>query len=257
MWLCLLFAGCVDAFLFANPPRECRVRTRATLDESAEFVRRELAAKQEAYETSRRAAARASADGEEIPSLEDLELVPFIVDGSVSDCGASKSTRASVYAVYDKEEKLVHVGKSRDAQHSLRTILARQPDLSYYFKVHHATKPSRSFLDLVTEAWASPEVEGNDGGEGQKAWEAPMDVKPLMTEEDKADFAKAKERGKPDMALKKVARRFEAEKVAKLKERGLTAEEFKFDPKLKGDGLLDIKHASSKGPDTSVPSTTK
>eukprot|EP00953_Heterococcus_sp_UTEX-ZZ885_P008952 5309-Heterococcus_DN1.PRE.2 len=78
-----------------------------------------------------------------------------------------------------------------------------------------------------------------------------MDVKPLMTEQDKADLMAAREKGREDGAIKKIARRFEAEKVAVLEARGVK-ENMRFDPKLKGSGLLDIWQP---GPDTSVPKT--
>ncbi|CAM9635415.1 unnamed protein product [Phaeothamnion confervicola] len=84
----------------------------------------------------------------------------------------------------------------------------------------------------------------------QNMWENPLDVKPLMTEQDKADLADAKARGKEMDAIKVVARRFEADKVAVLEARGVT-ENLRFDPKLKGTGLLDLW---TEKPKNEVPS---
>jgi hypothetical protein len=54
-----------------------------------------------------------------------------------------------------------------------------------------------------------------------------------MTEADVADVTAARERGREDGAIKKVARRFEEAKVAILEARGVK-ENMRFDPKLKG-----------------------
>lgn len=66
-----------------------------------------------------------------------------------------------------------------------------------------------------------------------------------MTTED----AKIKQRSEEN-AMKKIARRFEAAKVAVLKARGVT-ESVRFDPKLKAKGLLDLH--MDKQPDSAVP----
>lgn len=47
----------------------------------------------------------------------------------------------------------------------------------------------------------------------QAMWENPLDVIPLMTEEDKQMVAEKKEKGREAGAIKAVARRFEDEKV--------------------------------------------
>ena len=62
-----------------------------------------------------------------------------------------------------------------------------------------------------------------------------------MTPDDHAEVEAAKARGKEALALKAVARRFEQDKIAKLKARGFDVANFKFCPKLKGKGLLDLK----------------
>eukprot|EP00952_Eustigmatos_sp_NYUAD-ZCMA_P014197 55615-Eustigmatos_ZCMA.PRE.1 len=67
-------------------------------------------------------------------------------------------------------------------------------------------------------------AQGNDEGDEQGKWEGPLDVKPLMTAEDHASIGElqdgiggvlaAREMKRPEEnALKKIARRFEEEKV--------------------------------------------
>mmetsp|Transcript_22409 Transcript_22409/g.88975 ORF Transcript_22409/g.88975 Transcript_22409/m.88975 type:complete len:290 (+) Transcript_22409:28-897(+) len=234
-----------------------RLAASAVPQTAEEVTRQMLAAKQATYEAARQSAARASvgASAESVPALASLARVPFIDgDGHVAPSGASPKTKASIFAIFDDTDTLQFVGKSRNADQSLKTILVRQPALAHTFAVHHIDKPSRSFLDLVAETWiADLKPAGNDGGAVQKTWEAPLDVKPLMTEEDRRDYDDKKLRGKEELALKAVARRFEAEKKAILEKRGLV-EKIAFDAKLKGQGLLDLKLA--KAVDDAVPTTT-
>ena len=236
-------------------PGDCLVRRCATVAPTAaeDYTRQQLEQRQAEYEARQRAAAVRNADDGALPSLEMLPLEPFIEDGKIRDPGVGPKTKASVFAVYDKDTTLQYVGKSRDAQQSLRTILVRQPDLCYSFKVFHVEKPSRSFLEQVAEKWIlAGAPKGNDGGDIQKTWEAPFDVKPLMTSEDIKDYEVKKLRGKEGLALKAVCRRFEADKKSILLDRGLT-ESIKFDAKLKGQGLLDL--TLNKLPASDIPSS--
>ncbi|CAI7922511.1 unnamed protein product, partial [Closterium sp. NIES-54] len=56
-------------------------------------------------------------------------------------------------------------------------------------------------------------------------------------------------------ALKEVARRVERELEAAFKARNCK-EVLRFDPKLKEDGLLDLKSTAARAPDTAVPTST-
>ena len=47
----------------------------------------------------------------------------------------------------------------------------------------------------------------------QASWENPLNVIPMFTEEDKAAVADKREKGKEEMGIKTVARRFEHEIV--------------------------------------------
>jgi hypothetical protein len=50
-------------------------------------------------------------------------------------------------------------------------------------------------LEAIKENWLNEVggADGNDGAEKEGLWERAMDVKPLMTEEDKAKLAEAKQ----------------------------------------------------------------
>ncbi|CAM9186300.1 unnamed protein product [Hapterophycus canaliculatus] len=162
--------------------------------------------------------------------------------------------KASVYAVYDESKTMRYIGVSRGIQQSLRLCLARRPEETYYFKVQHIARPSRSLLEIVKDSWIEENGStpaGNVDAASQAVWENSMDVIPLMTEEDKALLATFKEKGKDEMGIKKIARRFEDEIFEALEKRGVT-EPLRFDPKLKGKGLLDVMSAARK-PDTAVP----
>jgi hypothetical protein len=225
--------------------------------DQSDYVREQLRAKQVAYEQKRKADASAAVkkEGVEFPSLSSLPMLPYLTEaGLTTDVmdGAPSGVKASAYAVFDSDQRLVYVGASRGVQQSLRLHLARCPELTYGIKVYHITKPSRTLLGLIMDAWMDEEGGapiGNDGGPGQDRWENPMNVMPLMTDQDRADLESAREKGREDGAIKKIARRFEAEKVAVLESRGVT-ENMRFDPKLKGKGLLDLWQP---GPDTAVP----
>ena len=105
-----------------------------------------------------------------------------------------------------------------------------------WLQVQHITTPSRTLLEVIKDEWiaeAGGSCSGNDTAAAQALWEAPLDVKPLLTEQDKADLSAARDKGREDGAIKKIARRFKAEKVAALEARGVK-ENLRFDPKLKG-----------------------
>ena len=216
-----------------------------TLD-STEYARQELARKQKEYEASLREKTRAQAaqSTEPIPFLNDLTLFSYLTeDGLIQQVTMNPKIRASVYAIYDKEKVLQYVGISRNVNQSLRLHLARCPELTYYYRVHHITKPSKAVLELTKEAWileGGPHVPGNTNDDLKEIWEKPLDVMPTLTEDDKTLIAETRDRGRPEEgAIKKIARRHEAKKVEILENRGCK-ESLRFDPKLKGKGLLDL-----------------
>jgi len=71
-------------------------------------------------------------------------------------------------------------------------------------------------------------------------------------DEDRATVAAANEGPERNKAMKVVARKFEADIMEVIASRGIT-ERFRFDPKLKETGMLDLKNMEAK-PSTAVPS---
>jgi len=72
---------------------------------------------------------------------------------------------------------------------------------------------------------------------------------PCFSPQPTIDTARIKQRSEEN-AMKKVTRRFEEAKITVLNARGVT-ESVRFDPKLKGKGLLDL--FLDKQADTAVP----
>jgi len=267
--LLFMYVLCTTSFQYTGFSRHAVRLTRLSVQlpdssttSSSDFVKQQLKAAEDKFLAERAAKAKASAaSGEQadIPLLDDLEMISYLEDGTgmLTSIIVEKGVKASVYAIYDSTSSLRFVGVSRNINQSLRMHLARQPSLTYSFKYHHISKPSRTLLESIRDSWIqnnSGEVDGNDNGENQNLWEAALDVKPLMTEEDKAALAAGKEASKikEESAMKRIARRYEDEKVAILTERGCK-ESMRFCPKLKTGGLLDLwtqktKDEVPKGP---------
>jgi hypothetical protein len=78
-------------------------------------------------------------------------------------------------------------------------------------------------------------------GENKIKWTNPIDIKTLMTPEEQANYQSPVNDELAQMKiLKNVARRVEAEILAVLETRGLQMQ-VRFNPKLKEEGLLDLK----------------
>ncbi|CAM9377011.1 unnamed protein product [Pylaiella littoralis] len=232
--------------------------TSSELDTSAEYVKAELARVQEEYEVNRKAKMReqtqqAAARGDAaVTPLADLEFIPFLdKDGKLTKLD-SKGVKASVFAVYDESKTMRYIGVSRGIQQSLQLILARKPTETYFFKMQSIARPSRSLLEIIKDSWIEENgstPDGNIDEASQALWESSINTLPMFTEEDKAYVAEMKEKGREHMGIKKVARGIEDEIIKVLEKRGAT-ETFRFDPKLKAKGLLDL---TMPKPDTSVP----
>ena len=236
--------------LFSEPPGG---------DDAAEYVRTQLKQKEAEYTRQRTAKLQSQlkesgdSDLSSVPSLASLQLIDYInSEGELATVVVDPGTRASVYAISDEQSKVRYVGVSRNIQQSLRLHLARMPDQTYFFQCHHITKASRTLLELIQSEWVSScgGVDGNDDQTIKKLWEGALDVKPLFTDEDEKTLSEAKfgpnaSKVKEESAYKKVARRYEDEKVAILERRGLV-EKLRFDPKLKGSGLLDLYTEKTK-----------
>ncbi len=171
------------------------------------------------------------------PRLWDLDFQPLVVDGTIAPHLRGK---IGLYAIFDAAQALQLVAYSRDVALSVAQHLVRQPQACYWLKVHCLERPSRSVLEQLQADWLA-ESGGLPPGHGAQAaaWRDPIDVKPAMTAEEQARYAASDdlERGK---LLKVIARRVEAERVQALRSRGVTME-LRFNPKLKEQGLLDLK----------------
>jgi hypothetical protein len=102
-------------------------------------------------------------------------------------------------------------------------------------------RPSRSALEAIKQQWIAENGKtprGNDADEAK--WTQPIDVKPLMTAQEKEEYEKPTDELGQIKQLKKIARRVEAEILSVLESRGVQ-EKMRFNPKLKESGLLDLK----------------
>ncbi len=171
------------------------------------------------------------------PHLSSLDFLPYLDSGAIP---AVVQGKIGLYAIFDAERRLQLVDYSRDVSLSLRQHLVRQPQQCHWLKVHTIERPSRAVLEELRAAWLAEYGELPPGnGDQRVAWHDPIDAKPAMTEAEQADYAAADDLGRAKL-LKKIARRVEAERVAALQARGATLE-LRFNPKLKEQGLLDLK----------------
>ncbi|MDZ8050868.1 MAG: GIY-YIG nuclease family protein [Aulosira sp. ZfuVER01] len=175
-----------------------------------------------------------------IPLLATLEYVPYI-----DDCGQLPEQfqgKIGVYAIFDREKVLQFVGYSRDVYLSLKQHLVRQPQQCYWLKVQTIDRPSRTVLESIEQAWIAENGSVPSGNaENKEAWTNPIDVKAVMTPEERENYQKPVNDELTQMKiLKNVARRVEAEILAVLENRGCQMQ-IRFNPKLKEEGLLDLK----------------
>lgn len=174
----------------------------------------------------------------QIPSITALEYIPYLDE--TGNLPEQLSGKIGIYAIFDQEKNLQFVSYSRDIYLSLKQHLVRQPKSCYWLKVQTIDRPNRTMLENIRDAWIAEngvKPVGNDADEA--IWTQPIDAKTSMTEEDKQSYEKGDELMQMKL-LKNVARRVEAEILAELKSRGVQTE-IRFNPKLKENGLLDLK----------------
>jgi hypothetical protein len=175
----------------------------------------------------------------DIPSLASLDYISYLDDGG--ELTNQFEGQVGVYAVFDQEQVLQFVGYSRDVYLSLKQHLVRQPQCCYWIKVQTIDRPSRTILEGIRDAWiaengAMPAGNGPDTAK----WTQPIDAKAWMSPEETNSYTNAVDEMAQVKLLKQVARRVEAEILAALKLRGVQTE-IRFNPKLKEQGLLDLK----------------
>lgn len=173
-----------------------------------------------------------------LPSLAELDFLPYInPDGAVSPESAQK---IGIYAIYDENKSLCYVGYSRDIQKSLQQHLIRRPQQCHWLKIFTCDRPSRTLLEEIRTAWLTENGSLPLGNDTEEAlWTQPIDVRASLSPEELAAIATTDDLGQIKL-LKDHARNLESEIKAILTARGLTTD-LRFQPKLKEQGLLDLK----------------
>ncbi|MFP4299365.1 MAG: GIY-YIG nuclease family protein [Spirulinaceae cyanobacterium] len=172
------------------------------------------------------------------PTLADLAFTPYLnQDGEMPQ---NLDGKIGVYAIFDRDRVLQLVYYSRNIYVSLKQHLVRQPEKCYWLKAYTISQPSRTLLQDIQTAWIAENQIAPAGNDRDRTlWLDPIDVKITMSAGDRQTYEKTDEAGKIKL-LKQVARRYETKIVEQLKQRGV-ATEIRFNPKLKEQGLLDLK----------------
>lgn len=173
-----------------------------------------------------------------ITSLATLDYIPYLDDsGQVPD---QFSNKVGVYAIFDPDKTLQHIGYSRDVSFSLKQHLMRQPDKCYWFKVQTIDRPSRTILEDIRNAWISENGATPLGNaEAEALWSQAIDAKASMTDAEQTAYKNSDGIGRVKI-LKQVARRVEETILSALEARGAKMQ-IRFDPKAKEEGLLSLK----------------
>ena len=174
----------------------------------------------------------------ESPTLISLDFLPYLNEQGTIDENLQK--KIGVYAIFNRDRQLQFVGYSRDIYLSLKQHLVRQPQNCYWIKLQTIDRPSRAVLEETRQAWITENGAVPVGnGTAEAAWNQPIDAKPTMTAEEKAQYEASEDLQKIKM-LKKIARRVQADIEEQLKQRQVNMD-IRFNPKLKEQGLLDLK----------------
>ncbi|MDJ0692952.1 GIY-YIG nuclease family protein [Mastigocoleus sp. MO_188.B34] len=174
------------------------------------------------------------------PALKDLTDISFIDENG--QLPEQYQGKIGVYAIFDAEKVLQFVGYSRNIFVSLKQCLVRQPQKCYWLKTQTIERPSRSVLENIEKTWIEENgsIPAGNGDEKPK-WTQPIDAKLQITPEERANYENpANDEIAKMKILKNVARRVEAEILQVLEMRGLKMQ-VRFNPKLKEEGLLDLK----------------
>jgi hypothetical protein len=174
----------------------------------------------------------------DIPSLGSLEFLPYI--NNVGELPEILQNQIGIYAIFDRSQVLQFVGYSRDIYLSLKQHLVRQPDNCHLVKATTIDRPNRTFLESVQSSWIAENGSipiGN--GEANSQWLDPISTHHAMTAAESDRFADLDGVAQIKL-LKQVARRVEDTILTKLQQLGVKTE-IRFNPKLKEQGLLDLK----------------
>lgn len=175
----------------------------------------------------------------DIPSLKTLNFVPYLDEAGLIP-EAPFVGKVGAYAIFDEAQSLCYVGLSRDIYASLKQHLVRRPTQCYWVKAQTLDRPNRTVLEAMRQQWLTENGAVPPGnGPEEEQWTQAIDVKPFMTAAEQAAIEAADDLSLSKI-LKDVARRVEAEIFATLEARGLKLK-LRFDPKLKEQGLLNLK----------------
>jgi hypothetical protein len=174
----------------------------------------------------------------DLPSLASLEFIVYVNDAG--ELPTEFQGSIGIYAIFDREKTLQFVGYSRDIYLSLKQHLVRQPASCDWLKATTIERPNRTFLEDVRAAWIAENGTVPVGnGDASKTWVDAIDTNYAMTDAERSSFEDLDGVAQIKL-LKVVARRVEETILTKLKERGVQTE-IRFNPKLKEQGLLDLK----------------
>ncbi len=174
----------------------------------------------------------------QLSSLKSLDYLPYLDENGI--IAEKLHKEIGVYAIFDETKQLKFIGYSRDIYASLKQHLVRQPKQCYWLKIEIIERPSRTILEEIKDNWTQENGDLSINDEvNQNLWTQPIDAKIHITEEEKETYNNSDELGKIKL-LKKVARRVQADIEETLNQRG-NKTEIRFNPKLKEQGLLDLK----------------
>jgi hypothetical protein len=174
----------------------------------------------------------------QISSLAELDYIPYLDEAG--NLPEELQGKIGVYAIFDNDKTLQFINYSRDIYLSLKQHLVRKPESCYWIKVQTIDRPNRTQLENIREAWIQENGQIPPGnGSDEAAWTQPIDAKLTMTTQEKESYEKGDGLTQVKV-LKQVARRVEAKILETLKSRGVQTE-IRFNPKLKENGLLDLK----------------
>ena len=174
----------------------------------------------------------------DLPNLGSLEFLSYVDEaGELPD---NLQNQIGIYAIFDKSNVLQFVGYSRDIYLSLKQHLVRQIEHCYWVKATTIDRPNRTFLESVQSSWIAENGSTPIGNAEQNSqWLDPISTHHAMTAAESDSFADLDGVAQIKL-LKQVARRVEDTILVKLQQRGVQTE-IRFNPKLKEQGLLDLK----------------
>lgn len=172
------------------------------------------------------------------PTLQELPFLPYLEQ--TGNINPELEGKMGIYAIFAQGKTLQYIGYSRNLYLSLKQHLVRQTDACVWLKIHRCHRPQRSILEATKQNWLEENQTiplGNSAHEN--LWTQPINAKLTMSETEKEEYQQQDDIGKIQL-LKQIARRLEESIKVKLQEKGVTME-IRFNPKLKEQGLLDLK----------------